>query len=450
MIPGTRAISPRPHRRTVRGWAYTSMQALRGYPVDRFARELAAAEALPPEEFDRRCARRLSDALEYARDRVPLYGGGAWAGVQGPQGAEIAPWPLLEREVLRARQEELLPRQHRARTSTLGTSGSSGASLAIRMSREAEAWGWAHRYRGLLWHGLPIGVRSLRLSHRRRPLRDFLLGQHCVSALDTPGGVDDALKYLVDERPPLVAGSPSMLFYLARRLRERGHYAPVVPFARVGGEQLFGFQRAAIQQHLAGRALDSYGCTEIGAIAGECEAGSMHVYADHVHLEIFEGERPADPGAFGDIVLTALRNRAMPLVRYRVGDRGRLLPGRCRCGLPHPVLADLQARTADSFLGVDGTRHHASELVTPLAAVYGSGEGDGIRQVQFEQVAPLAWRVWVEREQDGRLGAAQEDRLAGIVRDVAGAGSSVEVLTTRSIPRERGKFRYYRLQGGSR
>lgn len=449
MNPGMRPISPRPHRRTLRGWAYTSMQALRGFPVDRFARELAAAEALPPAEFDRQCAERLSASLEFARARVPLYQDGAWAGVQAAQGAGIAPWPLLERKVLRTRRDELLPLSRRGRGVTHRTSGTSGAALKIKLSHEAEAWGWAHRYRALLWHGLPIGVRSLRLSHQRRPLRDFLLGQHCVSALDVPGAVDAALKYLEDERPPLVSGSPSMLFYFARCLRESGHYAPVVPFARVGGEQLFGFQRAAIQQHLAARVLDSYGCTEIGAVAGECEAGSMHVYADHVHLEIFDGAEPVEPGALGDIVLTALRNRAMPLVRYRVGDRGRLLPGRCRCGLPHPVLADLQARTADAFIGGDGARHQAGELVTRLDAIYASREADGIRQVQFEQVEPLAWRVWIEREQEGRLDAALEERVTAIVHEVAGSGSGVEVRSVRSLPRERGKFRYYRLQGGN-
>jgi phenylacetate-CoA ligase len=438
---------PRPHRRTLRGWAYTTLQSLRGYPVDRFVRELAAAEALPPGEFDRQCAERLDAALDFARTRVPLYQGGAWAKVQSASGAGLAPWPLLERDDLRTHRDELLPRAPGSGASNLSTSGSSGAAIQVRISPEAEAWGWAHRYRGLLWHGLPIGVRTLRLSHRRRPLRDFLLGQHCVSTLDEPGAVDDALRYLEGGRPSLVAGSPSMLFQLARILREHGHYAPLAPFARVGGEQLFGFQRAAIQQHLAARALDSYGCTEIGAVAGECEAGSLHVYADHVHLEIFDGGAPAAPGAPGDIVLTALRNRAMPLVRYRVGDRGRLLPDRCRCGLPHPVLADLTARAADVFTGADGARHHAAALVARLGAIYAIREADGIRQVQFEQVDLGAWRVWAERVRDGSLDAALEERFAAIVRDVAGAGCRVEVRAVQSLPRERGKFRYYKLQG---
>ena len=71
---------------------------------------------------------------------------------------------------------------------------------------------------------------------------------------------------------------------------------------------------------------ESYGSTEMGPIAHECPHGSRHIMADHVRLEIFNGDSPAAPGEFGDIVVTSLFNRAMPLVRCRIGDRRRILP----------------------------------------------------------------------------------------------------------------------------
>ena len=48
---------------------------------------------------------------------------------------------------------------------------------------------------------------------------------------------DEALDYLRHNQPMLVEGSPSALFYLARRFREKGVRHPLVPFARIGGEQ---------------------------------------------------------------------------------------------------------------------------------------------------------------------------------------------------------------------
>ena len=440
---------PRPHRRTVRGRLYTALQSLRGFPLDRYARELAAAEALPPVEFDRRNADLLEAALDFARNAVPLYRSGGWAAAQAAPRAGLAPWPVLDRRVLLERYDELRPQTTREGGLTHHTSGSTGASVKVKLSHEAETWGWAHRYRALLWHGLPIGVRALRLSHAPRLLRDFLLNQGCFRNLGEPGAVDAAFAYLRKRRPLLVTGAPSKLFYLARGLRERGHEGPLAPFARVGGEQMFPFQRAAIERYLCARALDSYGCTEIGAIAGECEAGSMHVYADHVHVEIFHGDGPAKAGEFGDVVVTALRNRAMPLIRYGVGDRARLLPDRCRCGLPHPVIADIQARSVDTFAGTDGVRHHASELVFPLAAIYASPEADGIRQIQFEQLEGNGWRVWLERRAPGVVATALEDRLCDLVRAVAGADSRVEFRTADDLVRVSGKFRYYRLRSAT-
>ena len=127
----------------------------------------------------------------------------------------------------------------------------------------------------------------------------------------------------------------------------------------------------------------------------------------------------------------------------------RLLPDRCRCGLPHPVIADIQARTVDTFAGTDGVRHHASELVFPLAAIYASPEADGIRQIQFEQLDGNGWRVWLERRAPGVVATALEDRLCDLVRAVAGADSRVEFRTADDLVRVSGKFRYYRLRSAT-
>jgi phenylacetate-CoA ligase len=256
----------------------------------------------------------------------------------------------------------------------------------------------------------------------------------------------------MEKRPVLVAGPPSTLFLLARHLRERGVTEPFVEFARVGGEQLFQFQRNEIESFLCTRVINSYGSTETGALAGECPAGSLHVYADHIHLEIFDGDSPAAPGEIGEIVVTSLRNTAMPLVRYPVGDRGRLSPEPCRCGLPHPVLANLQARSEDMVCAADGRPRHASELAERLDVFFADPVADGVRQVRFHQQDTLTWEVWMDVA-DGFLSAksgqcrrqAVEDRLAGLVREILGAGCDVKVHIADEMPRGQGKFQYVRL-----
>lgn len=437
---------PPPLKQPWRGRVYAALQRLRGHPVGRFVRQLQAWEKLPLPEFDRLNAERLRRMLAHARAHVPLYRTGRWATALAGTDAGLAAWPVLEREVLRARAEELCADPLPRRIVTKRTSGSTGKPVKIPWTREAETWWWAHRYRALFWHGIPIGVSSLRLSQHDHALRDWLLGQRCVPVLHAPGGIDKAVQFLVENQPPLVMGPPSALFYLARGLRERGIRRPVVPFARVGGEQLYDFQRAEIEQCLGARVINAYGSTEIGAIASECPAGSLHLSAEHVHCEIFNGDAVAGPGELGDIVLTASHNPAMPLIRYRVGDRGRLSPQPCRCGLPHPVLMDIQARAADAFPAADGSLRHGSEFLSRMGSFFADPAADAVRQFQFVQTGRREWRVLVEIRPPGSLSAAAAARLADIVRKVCGAECAVETQVVDWIRRERGKYSYYRVE----
>jgi phenylacetate-CoA ligase len=146
----------------------------------------------------------------------------------------------------------------------------------------------------------------------------------------------------------------------------------------------------------------------------------------------------------GDILLTCFSNRAMPLVRYRVEDRGRLLPEPCACGRPHPVLADLEGRTGDLLLTASGRRvhgtaalgavlKHASVLVPPHA----------LARVLFIQHRPRSWRILVQP--GPTFGDEDPPRLVECIQETFGADCEVVVEVVPEIPREpSGKFRFYR------
>jgi len=69
-----------------------------------------------------------------------------------------------------------------------------------------------------------------------------------------------------------------------------------------------------------------------GAITCPAHEG-MHVWENELYVEVLgEDGRPLPDGETGELVITAFQRMAMPLVRYRSGDRGRMLPGVCPCG----------------------------------------------------------------------------------------------------------------------
>lgn len=85
-----------------------------------------------------------------------------------------------------------------------------------------------------------------------------------------------------------------------------------------------------------------YACAETGRIAWECGGHQgLHVNADHVILELDPLPTPiADqPPDLGVTVLTTLNVRAMPLIRYHLGDHCRYLREPCACGSSLPLIA---------------------------------------------------------------------------------------------------------------
>ena len=93
--------------------------------------------------------------------------------------------------------------------------------------------------------------------------------------------------------------------------------------------------RTALAGQFGYATFSHYGSVESGlGAAVDCSAHSgLHVRESDLVFEILdENQRPQATGEWGEIVLTTLSRRGMPLVRYRSGDYGRLLPGICPCG----------------------------------------------------------------------------------------------------------------------
>src|SRR5262245_47593027 len=88
-----------------------------------------------------------------------------------------------------------------------------------------------------------------------------------------------------------------------------------------------------------------YGLNEIGVVATRCSAGRYHVHIDHCHVEILDDDgEPCPPGESGRLIVTGVRNLAMPLIRYDTGDIATSVPGPCSCGLTLPAFGDLVGR----------------------------------------------------------------------------------------------------------
>ncbi len=135
-------------------------------------------------------------------------------------------------------------------------------------------------------------------------------------------------------------------------------------------------ERVVIEQAFGCKVGNRYGCEEVGLIASECEQHKgLHINAEHTFVELLRPDgRPAAPGEEGDIVVTDLVNRGMPLIRYRIEDVGVASGRVCSCGRHMPLMEKVVGRVADFLIRRDGSLVQGVSLVEKtLTAV------DGVR-----------------------------------------------------------------------
>jgi phenylacetate-CoA ligase len=130
------------------------------------------------------------------------------------------------------------------------------------------------------------------------------------------------------------------------------------------------------------------------------------VNADVLHVEVLgPGDRVLPAGEEGRIAVSVLPNHAMPLLRYRTGDRGWLLPDRCACGSPLPLLGVVTGREADTLILGPGRRVTSYALTTALERIA------GMLQYQVSQTGRASLRVRAVAD-----GAADRARLGERIR----------------------------------
>lgn len=207
--------------------------------------------------------------------------------------------------------------------------------------------------------------------------------------------------------PDTVYGLPSALLEAGEVLRARG--TPLrVRRVFTSGELLRPAVRQAIAAAFGAPVFDVYGSSETKEIAWECTAGGMHINADVVRLEILdEANRPVPAGVEGNLVATLLVNRAMPLLRYRIGDRATLVARRCDCGHPFPLLGVVTGRRADMLVLAGGHR------VSPYALTCAMERVGDVLRYQVTQLEPGRLRVRAILES-----SADRIRVAGRIRSV--------------------------------
>ena len=230
-------------------------------------------------------------------------------------------------------------------------------------------------------------------------------------------------------RPEAAVLTPSYAAYLVEWAAEREVDMKGSSVERVlvagepgGGEPAF---RAKLEDGWGARVTEAMGVGDIGvSLWGECEQqDGMHLGArGFVHAELIDPDTEAalelDDGATGELVLTHLRHRAAPLLRFRTRDHVEVRTSPCRCGRTSPRVRCI-GRTDDMLIvrGVNVFPTAVREVVSGFAPevsghILVKPQAEGVKQ---EPPLPVSVELARGRTTDAALAEAIRDRLRNLL-----------------------------------
>ena len=252
-------------------------------------------------------------------------------------------------------------------------------------------------------------------------------------------------------RPEAAVLTPSYAAHLAEWAAERGIDLRASSVAHVlvagepgGGEPAF---RRALEEAWGARVTEAMGIGDIGvSLWGECEEqDGMHLGArGFVHPELVDPDSGAalalEDGATGELVLTHLRHRAAPLLRFRTRDHVVVRVGTCACGRTSPRVRCV-GRTDDMLIvrGVNVFPAAVREVVSTFAPDV-SGHilvRPGAPGVKQEPPLPVA----VEVARGGTADAALADAIREKLRAALVVQTRVELVPWGTLQRSEYKSR---------
>ncbi|OAN38039.1 hypothetical protein A4X16_15745 [Microbacterium sp. H83] len=369
------------------------IRVLREFAAVRWARPLRSRRAV-----ERRQRRLLRRHLAFLRRRSPYFG----ALLARHPFPEL---PLLDKRAMMAsfdeistvgvRRDEALAlalANERSRdfhedlgSDSVGlSSGTSGhRGLFVVSAAERDAWvgtvlARTLPRRRLLGHRIALFLRADNTLYES-------VGSRAVSFryFDLYGDLDANITALQSYRPTILVAPPSVLRLIAGAA-DSGRFDALPQKVYSVAEVLELADEERIRVSLDQRVIHQlYQCTE-GFLAHTCERGVIHLNEDSVLVE----REMLDDGRFTPIV-TDLRRRAQPIVRYRLGDVLRLRDDPCPCGSALTAISRIEGRQGDTLWlpGGDGGRIPVFADVVTRALLHAQGFDEfRIRQTGASQL----------------------------------------------------------------
>lgn len=183
-----------------------------------------------------------------------------------------------------------------------------------------------------------------------------------LNAISIPVGIsmtnEKYMSLILGYRPSVICSSLSRVLAIINLLKENSiERVPFVKKIILAGEPVNASGIEKIIEYFHTVPYNFYGSEETDGLASDCsEHAGLHFFDNLFHMELLEigGIKPQKKGnRIGEIILTSLYQKGVPLIRYRLGDIVEVEREMCVCGSKKPLI-HVYGRAKDSFTIFDG------------------------------------------------------------------------------------------------
>ena len=262
------------------------------------------------------------------------------------------------------------------------------------------------------------------------------------------GNSDRQIMVMKDFGVTAICCTPSYFLHLIERAGELGVDMKKLPLRAgvFGAEPWTQGMRLRIEAATSLKAYDIYGLSEIigpgVGIECRCQDG-LHLFEDHFYPEIIDSATGAvlPEGAEGELVLTTLSKKAMPMIRYRTRDISALVSEPCPCGRTVRRMRRIGRRSDDMFI-IRGINVFPSQVEAALLAVEGTLPHYQIVLTRAKGLDQMEVQVEVTAEfftDKVRSLESLQARLTQALDNVLGLRVDVRLVEPHTIERSQGK-----------
>ncbi|MDW7774301.1 MAG: hypothetical protein SCH71_15555 [Desulfobulbaceae bacterium] len=283
---------------------------------------------------------------------------------------DITQLPIVTKEQIRLNPTDFLSEDFtKDKIITINTSGTTGKTMKIFVDYDSRRYGYAFFSRFKIWAGIDckrsnatFAGRTIVAPDRDTPpfwRRNLKMNNYLFSSYHlSPANLGFYVQKLREIQPHFIDSYPSSISTLAQYMLEN-NLDGIRPKAIItSSETLLEYQRKTIEEAFHCPVFDQYGCAEQVVFISQCEHGTYHIHPEYGYVEFLrEDGSQAEPGEEARLICTGFTNRAMPLIRYDIGDTGILAKDQtCPCGRNFPVIEKIVGRTDDILVMRDGRR----------------------------------------------------------------------------------------------